>query len=104
MKRLMILLLFSVLSCGAQTFTNGWSFKLDVSDQIRDDMKFLKRQMEKTNSALTNVSLKDFSTNYVTAIIKPDVAEAIRNRRNRLISLIQSGDDAVLKTIEDVLP
>lgn len=102
MKKLVLLTLLSALAlpAAADTYTNNWNFRLQVSDQVQDAMKFLKRSMEVTNAALTNVTLKDFATNYVTVVVLPDVADAIRQRRNKLIQLIQLADDNVLKAIE----
>lgn len=101
MKNLLFLVvLILASSASAQTFTNGWNFRLNVSDQVQDSMKYLKRIMELKTPTLTNVSLKDFATNYVVVVVKPEVENAIRDRRNRLLSIIQTAGDDLLNKIE----
>lgn len=103
MKKLLLLISLTVLTCSAQNVT----ITSPLSPEQKAALKYLMNvSIADTNSpffGLTNMTVSQFATNYAVLQVSDVVSEAFRNRRNAIAVQLVSASDDTLTAIESVL-
>lgn len=85
-------------SLPANTYTNGISVRVPVSDLQYDQLQFIQRA-----SGMTNRPVAQVATNYMRLNMNPAGQAILSQRRNRILQKVNSASDAQLRQIETVL-
>jgi hypothetical protein len=82
----------------SNTYTNGMSVRLPVSDLQCDQLVFIQRA-----SGMTNWPIAQVATNYLRLDMAPAGQAILSQRRARILQKVNTASDAQLRQIEAVL-
>jgi hypothetical protein len=81
----------------ANSFTNGISIRLPVSDLQCDQLLFIQR-----STGMTNRPIAQVATNYLRLDLNPAGQAILSQRRSRILQKVSAASDAQLRQVESV--